>query len=484
MAFPTGWAHRVPITIESDDISSDLTNWTLAFDQAFDSVLTQVNGPLDADGTRASINGGGDVRFSSDESGTTQLPCDIRSWVTHNTPASATCEAAVRVSSVSSSGDTTVYMWWGKAAETQPAVGDTYGQYNAYDDNYVGVWDLGQDPSGGADAMLDRTSNQNHGTSAGTMLTEDLVTGALGGGIDFDGTDDRIECGDADEFSFTTGSPDGPFSIECLIDADTKTGDVFGVASKTRAAADGEYNWAYYINRMYFRVHDDSANSYLGAYSTDSGSGWEHISATYSGGGAWTDISLYNDGSGLTESASNTGSYTEMENTDREFMIGCRPIAWLAADYANLLNTAGFLTWGSISDISGDVVVTPNLGTLTITGYDPVVAVPVNVTPGLGTLEIASFNPVVTVPVNVTPGLGTLEATGYDPVVTVQVNVAAGLGTLEVTGFNPVVSASLNVTPELGLLSITGYNPSVAAFGGAGAIGIDRIAIRTVHMAH
>ena len=62
--------------------------------------------------------------------------------------------------------------------------------------------------------------------------------------------------------------------------------------------------------------------------------------------------------------------------------------------------------------------------------------------------------------------------------------MAAGLGTLEVAGFNPTVSASLDVTPGLGLLSIAGYNPSVAALGGTGAVGIERIAIRTVHMVH
>ena len=91
MAFPTDWAHKLSITIDSDFISSALTNWTLVFDQSFSSLLTAVNGPLDADGTSPSINGGGDVRFSSDEAGTTQLACDIRNWATNNTPGSATC---------------------------------------------------------------------------------------------------------------------------------------------------------------------------------------------------------------------------------------------------------------------------------------------------------------------------------------------------------------------------------------------------------
>lgn len=140
------------------------------------------------------------------------------------------------------------------------------------------------------------------------------------------------------------------------------------------------------------------------------------------------------------------------------------------------------------------------LGTLEITGYDPVVSVAVgdweigayiytaiggvDVNVGLGTLAITGLDPVVTIPVDVAATLGTLEITGYDPVVTVPVGVTAGLGTLEVAGFSPTVSASLDVTPSLGLLSVTGYNPSVTAFGGTGSVGIERIAIRTVHMAH
>jgi hypothetical protein len=152
---------------------------------------------------------------------------------------------------------------------------------------------------------------------------------------------------------------------------------------------------------------------------------------------------------------------------------------------------------------SADVTVAQSpLGTLEITGFNPVVdvsigdweigayiytaigGVDVNVT--LGTLSIIGYGPIVTYPVDVAATFGTLEVTGYDPFVTVPVGVTSGLGTLEIASFNPTVSASLNVLPSLGLLSITGYNPSVTASGGVGvgAGGITRIALRTVHLAH
>ena len=82
--------NRIELTINKNLIDQDLNNWTLVFDQSFDSILTSVNGPLDADGTRASLNGGGDIRFSLDLAGTTRLACDIRNWSTNNNPASKT----------------------------------------------------------------------------------------------------------------------------------------------------------------------------------------------------------------------------------------------------------------------------------------------------------------------------------------------------------------------------------------------------------
>jgi hypothetical protein len=102
MSFVTDYQYKMPITIDHTKIDSDLIDWTLVFDQDLSSKLTAVNGPLDADGDRPSINGGGDIRFSSDAIGASRLACDIRDWSTNNTPASATCEVAVKVGSISS----------------------------------------------------------------------------------------------------------------------------------------------------------------------------------------------------------------------------------------------------------------------------------------------------------------------------------------------------------------------------------------------
>jgi len=81
----------------------------------------------------------------------------------------------------------------GGSTLSQPGVATTYGR-NAVWSDYEGVWHMEQDPSGSAPQMVDSTGN-NDGTSAGSMTSGDSVTAKLGGGLDFDGTNDRIETG-------------------------------------------------------------------------------------------------------------------------------------------------------------------------------------------------------------------------------------------------------------------------------------------------
>ncbi|RKZ08246.1 hypothetical protein DRQ25_09555, partial [Candidatus Fermentibacteria bacterium] len=64
---------------------------------------------------------------------------------------------------------------------------------NVWDDNFVGVYHLNQDPSNGNDSILDSTSNGNYSTVIqGSMTSTDLITGRIGKCIEFDGSDDEI----------------------------------------------------------------------------------------------------------------------------------------------------------------------------------------------------------------------------------------------------------------------------------------------------
>ena len=62
-----------------------------------------------------------------------------------------------------------------------------------WDSNFVGVWHMSQDPSGGTDSILDSTANNFDLTPSGSMTSDDLVNAGLGKGIQFDGLDDVIK---------------------------------------------------------------------------------------------------------------------------------------------------------------------------------------------------------------------------------------------------------------------------------------------------
>lgn len=358
--FPYGWGYKIPITISSNHIDSALTDWTLVFDHSFDVLLTSENGPLDADGTQASLNGGGDVRFSADAAGTIQLACDIRAWVTDNNPANATCEVAVKVPTVSSSADTTIYMWWGQAGAIQPGLSDTYGQYNTYDSSYSFVMPLDEDPSGGSGAMKDRTRNQNHGTRSGGSISS--VTGKIGNALTNDGSSDYIEMSSHSAFDLS----DKTGCIEFLTDASSTQPAWSGFISK----GDDVNDWVIQRNNattdlsMSFPgsplVWDNWFDSYV------YGQGWVHFALRMDGSNAYLyeNAALAGGAKALPATVGHTSDHPvrimaeragiAVDATMDEVRISTsdRSVAWIKANYHNQLNTSGFLTWGSITPAS------------------------------------------------------------------------------------------------------------------------------------
>lgn len=96
---------------------------------------------------------------------------------------------------LSSAAETDVWWYYGQEGASQPGAGDPFGSQDVWSNGYVGVWHMGQDPSGSAPQILDSTANGHHGTTAGTMTTADLVAGQIGDGLNFDGSNDSIDTG-------------------------------------------------------------------------------------------------------------------------------------------------------------------------------------------------------------------------------------------------------------------------------------------------
>jgi len=172
MGWLSGWTYRKKITIDNTKVDASLVDFPVLV------ALTNTN----FDFTKAQP-GGEDIRFTSSD-GETLLKYERERHDSVNELA----EYHVKVSSVSSSADTEIYLYYGNsgASDGEDAV-------NVWDSNFVAVYHMNNDPSGGSGCILDSTSNASHGTPHGSMTSGDMVSAKVGYGIDFDGSDDYIE---------------------------------------------------------------------------------------------------------------------------------------------------------------------------------------------------------------------------------------------------------------------------------------------------
>ena len=136
---------------------------------------------INTDGTASEIidkldDSGGDLRFSSDEAGTNQLPCEVVEF----DKVGESAQVWVRIPSLSNS--TTIYIWGDNAGQSQPSATDTYGR-NAVWSDYDYVTHLNE-TSGNA---VDSTGNSLDSSVPASGVTQGL-TGVTGRAYEFDGT--------------------------------------------------------------------------------------------------------------------------------------------------------------------------------------------------------------------------------------------------------------------------------------------------------
>lgn len=169
MAFPDGWSHKWPIAINADSvISSPVTDWPC--------LITDAHFP---EGAWALMQAtGADLRFSLDADGATELYYDAPRL----SVAGESAHLYVRVPSLASTADTTIYGWVGNGSATAPSatwMRNTYS--NAFAACYhfeEAIW------NGTTGEVKNAVADSNHGTSGGGAV---VTTGLLGsGGGDFD----------------------------------------------------------------------------------------------------------------------------------------------------------------------------------------------------------------------------------------------------------------------------------------------------------
>lgn len=164
MAWKTGWAYRVPITIDHTKVSAAATNYPL--------YVSEANLPSRFwDECQ-----GRDLAFTLSD-GTTAMPRDFVGW-----QKATTLEAHVLMPTISNITDDVLYMYWGN-----PSCADQQNAAPVWTPTYLAVWHLTQNAAGSypdACGVYTGTDSVSPGAKVGKLLSY--------GGETFDGTGDVI----------------------------------------------------------------------------------------------------------------------------------------------------------------------------------------------------------------------------------------------------------------------------------------------------
>ncbi len=173
----------------------------------------------------------------------------------------------VKVPSISSSADTDLTLYWDSTQDDNTTyIGESGGTVaqSVWDSDFDIVNHFAQDPSSVAPQLLDSTSNNNDGTTVGSMTSANLVDADdVGKVIEFDGSDDYVDFGD-----ITSGVSLSNATIEIRFKSNDDSADQY-LLSKDASGAN--------VQDFSFIVSSGSADGKLYAHP---GTGGDMASAT------------------------------------------------------------------------------------------------------------------------------------------------------------------------------------------------------------
>jgi hypothetical protein len=148
--------------------------------------------------------------------------------------------------------------------------------------------------------------------------------------MDFDGSNDYIDCGDNDLLSFGNGSSDFPFTISAWVYIEgSSTFPVFDKYPDSGSWSLREYRMLEVnsSNQVFCTLYDSSENARFDIYSdsTITRNQWQHLSITYDGRGnssASDGVKIYINGVESTKTVNPFGTYVAMENKSTPVRIG------------------------------------------------------------------------------------------------------------------------------------------------------------------
>jgi hypothetical protein len=333
---PSDWSYRKPITINSSEVTGDL----FAF-----PILVNITDSDLANDARAD---GYDIIFT-DSGGESKLCHEIENY----TSSSGELIAWVKVPRVSSSSDTTIYMYYGDSSISSP----TEEPNQVWNSNFKGVWHLSEDPSGSSPQFNDSTANNNDGT-ANSLTTSNQVQGKIDGSLEFDDTNERhVNVSDDASLRLETY-----IMVSAWVNTTDTEADVGIIAAKWGSIGNRNY-WLGKINAASIAFYVDDTQSVTADLSLINDGFWHHVvgvadvdnsllriyvdgiqrnTAAYSGSSEMGTEELHIGNSPDSASQEYDGRIDEVRVSNK-----IRGTDWINASFSNQNDTASFLYAGS-----------------------------------------------------------------------------------------------------------------------------------------
>ncbi len=341
--YDASWSYRKTVTIDDAKVggAANLTDFPVLIS------VTDTDLKATASGGYVGQTDGGDILFTSSD-GLTKLSHEIEKY--DSTTGELVAWVKVPTLAYSGQGDTVIYTYYGNASAADQASAT-----NVWDSNFKMVQHLEETASS---TISDSTSNSNNCTINNAVTVN--ATGKVNGGDDFDGSNDRHDCGTNASLAITSN-----LTVSFWFYADTLVSNDFFVGKTDPANWDDGYGFwnntgAPLATRLYFYV-DDFDLYKVGI--TRSASTWTHVVGVYDDTG--NTVTIFKDGAQVTQIAY-TG--TNAFGATRNFYIGtsgddaynldgkldevrvsntARSSGWITTEYNNMSSPSTFFTIGS-----------------------------------------------------------------------------------------------------------------------------------------
>ena len=265
------------------------------------------------------------IKYTNDTIARQRLYAEVAYWNTDT----CTAQIWVKIPKILNDQPIDIYLYYDNDKNDNPYIGETGSEAaeNVWDDNFVSVYHMAQDPSMSGACILDSTKYMNHGTPNGSMTKDDLVDGPIGKALKFDGVDDYINIGNIMDSTQN-------WTLEAHIDL---TGGGVLISDGYPNVVEAKMQVYTYLNAGFY---NGNWHEYSNNFTTDTVGNQHFIASTYDG----AQISLFQDDEIATFSENNT---TSSDTTD--WYIGRR---WDTA-YNNYVS--GKVMEVRISDIARSV---------------------------------------------------------------------------------------------------------------------------------